>query len=867
MNNKFFGLSGWKRFALGYALLLVASHLVIWMLDQPIQQEQTPEKSVPLQVVQGDSLLADRQTDLYYQDIYTGSKQHPIPLVLLPGGLEGPEVFEELIKDLSDQYRLIIPHLPGYDNGKSERDLPDYSFGAMAIYTNQLLEKLDLSRAHLLGYGLGGASAIHLAHNRPEKIQSLSLVSSIGVQELELLGSYRLNHAVHGMQLGAVWILYNAVPHFGLMDLVGINVSYAKSHYESDQRPIRGYLKAFDKPMLILHGRDDPLVPLAAAQEHHRIVPQSKLTLFDADHDLIETHSDSVNNSLTAFISDVEAGKAITADEAPDERITAAQKPFSNVDFQKFKGVSLLIIMLIIILGTFVSEDLTCIGAGLLAARGLIGFWPATIACFIGIFVGDMGLYLIGRFVGRPAVRRAPLKWMISERDLNKSAEWFKVRGPAIIIASRFLPGSRLPTYLSAGIIGAGFWMFTAYFLLAAIIWTPMLVGISELLGNELIRYFSIYREYALWVFLGAIVFFVMLVKVILPVFSYKGRRLLVSRYRRLKRWEYWSPFILYAPVFCYVIYLGIKHRSLTLFTATNPAIPDGGFVGESKTDILQMFNQSHIARYAIIPLEKDLEAMKQQAQHFMQEHDLEFPIALKPDVGERGKGVHIIRGKEAMEQYFAEAEKDVIIQEYISGDEFGIFYYRRPDEEKGSIFSITQKELLEVTGDGKKTLEELILADDRAVSLAKFHLRQNQNRLYEVPEEDKLIQIVELGTHACGATFREGRELITDDLVKVMNDISDSVPGFFFGRFDIKAPSPAQLKVGRGLTVIEVNGVSSESTNIYDEQYSFWDAQRVLMSQWKLAFEIGRQNRERGIEPTTLLTFLKRIFHALKKE
>ena len=249
-----------------------------------------------------------------------------------------------------------------------------------------------------------------------------------------------------------------------------------------------------------------------------------------------------------------------------------------------------IVIMIIIILSTFISEDLTCIGAGLLAARGLIGFWPATFACLIGIFIGDMALYAAGRLFGLRAVKKAPFRWFINERDLQKSSQWFKTKGPAIIIATRFLPGSRLPTYFSAGVLKANFWMFAFYFLLAALVWTPLLVGISQLLGNELMRYFSLYQDYALWVFLGAITFLVIMIKFIIPAFSYKGRRLLVSRYRRLTRWEYWSPFILYLPIFFYVLYLGIKYRCLTLFTAANPAIPDGGFVGESKTEILNLF-------------------------------------------------------------------------------------------------------------------------------------------------------------------------------------------------------------------------------------------------------------------------------------
>lgn len=864
MKNRLAGLKRWKKILLGYAVLLLLSHLLTGIIDQPIQPDGQADKSVKLNAVKGDSILAGPKVDIYYRDIYSGSDPEPPTLLLLPGGPEGADVFNELARELSTRYRLIIPHLR--TNQEREEDLPDYSFQAMAGYAHQLLNHLDISKAHVLGYGLGGASAIYLSHDYASKVQSVSLVSSIGVQELELLGSYRLNHAVHGIELGTVWLLQNAVPHFGLLDLIGINVSYAKSHYESDQRPLRGYLKQYKKPMLILHGRDDVLVPLAVAKEHHRIVPQSKMKVFDAGHDLIEAQSDTVGKTLSRFISTVQEGEAKWADDASPQRIREAQEPFSNVKFQKFTGVTLLIIMLIIMVGTFVSEDLTCIGAGLLAARGLIGFWPATAACFIGIFVGDIGLYMAGRVLGRPAVRRAPFKWFISEKDLTKSAHWFEARGPAIIIASRFLPGSRLPTYFSAGVIGASFLMFTVYFLLAAIIWTPMLVGISKLLGNELLRYFAIYHEYAIWVFIGGVIFLIMLVKLILPIFSYRGRRFLVSRYRRFTRWEYWSPFIIYGPIFIYILYLAVKYRCLTLFTATNPAIPDSGFVGESKTGILNLFEDRHVAQYGTIAYDSEYEQMLHKAEQFMESHDLTFPVVLKPDVGERGKGVNIVRNHPSMQEYLAEAEEDVIIQEFVEGEEYGIFYYRYPGESKGHIFSITTTELLYVVGDGERTLEELILEDKEAVSLAKHHLEQNEEHLFDIPDPGERVPIVELGTHARGAIFGDGEELITEALVNKMNEISNAVDGFHFGRFDLKAPSAQKLKEGEGLKIIEVNGVTSESTNIYDSQYSFFDAERILMNQWKLAYDIGEQNSKRGVEVTPLLPFLKRLFKELTK-
>lgn len=864
MKNRLAGLKRWKKYLLGYAVLLLLSHLLTGIVDRPIRTYTQAGKSVTLNAVKGDSILFGQKVEIYYRNIYTGSDAEPPTLLLLPGGPEGADVFNELASELSRRYRLIIPHLRS-DQDREEA-LPDYSFQAMAGYANQLLSKLDISKVHVLGYGLGGASAIYLSHDYSSKVKSVSLVSSIGVQELELLGSYRLNHAVHGIELGAVWLLQNAVPHFGLLDLIGINVSYAKRHYESDQRPLREYLKEYNKPMLILHGRNDVLVPLAVAKEHHRIVPQSKMKIFDAGHDLIESRSDTVGKALSSFISAVQEEKAKWAADASPHRIKEAQEPFSNVDFQEFTGMTLLIIMLIIMLGTFVSEDLTCIGAGLLAARGLIGFWPATAACFIGIFVGDIGLYMAGRVLGRPAVRRAPFKWFISEKDLTKSAHWFEARGPTIIIASRFLPGSRLPTYFSAGVIGASFLMFTVYFLLAAIIWTPMLVGISKLLGNELLRYFAIYHEYAIWVFLGAVIFLIMLVKMILPIFSYRGRRFLVSRYQRLTRWEYWSPFIIYGPVIIYILYLAVKYRCLTLFTATNPAIPDSGFVGESKTGILKLFEDRHVAQYGTIAHDSEYEQMLHKAEEFMENHDLTFPVVLKPDVGERGQGVDIIRNHPDMQEYLAEAEKDVIIQEFVEGEEYGIFYYRYPGENKGHIFSITTTELPYVVGDGERTLEELILEDKEAVSLAKHHLEQNEDHLFEIPDPGEQVPIVELGTHARGAIFGDGEELITKALVDKINEICNAVEGFYFGRFDLKAPSDEKLKKGEGLKIIEANGVTSESTNIYDFRYSFFDAERILMRQWKLAYDIGEQSRKRGVEVTPFFSFVKRLFNELSK-
>jgi len=59
---------------------------------------------------------------------------------------------------------------------------------------------------------------------------------------------------------------------------------------------------------------------------------------------------------------------------------------------------------------------------------------------------------------------------------------------------------------------------------------------------------------------------------------------------------------------------------------------------------------------------------------------------------------------------------------------------------------------------------------------------------------------------------------------------------------------------------VIELNGVTSEATSIYDPAKALFDAYRTLFAQWRLAFAIGAENRERGVAPAGLLALAKLV-------
>jgi hypothetical protein len=93
---------------------------------------------------------------------------------------------------------------------------------------------------------------------------------------------------------------------------------------------------------------------------------------------------------------------------------------------------------------------------------------------------------------------------------------------------------------------------------------------------------------------------------------------------------------------------------------------------------------------------------------------------------------------------------------------------------------------------------------------------------------------------------------MLTPALEAKIDEICRGLDGFYFGRFDIRCAYFDDLKRGENFRIIELNGVTSESTNIYDPQYSLWNAYRVLFRQWDLAFEIGAENRALGAKPAT---------------
>ena len=145
--------------------------------------------------------------------------------------------------------------------------------------------------------------------------------------------------------------------------------------------------------------------------------------------------------------------------------------------------------MALLFFATFASEDLACISAGVLVAQGRLTYLMAVIACFFGIFAGDLIVFLVGRvFGGRAVNAKWFLRWIAQEK-VSDARRWIQKRGASAVFISRFTPGLRVATYFSAGLLKMRWPKFILSLVAATAIWVPLVVSATELLGDQVLRH------------------------------------------------------------------------------------------------------------------------------------------------------------------------------------------------------------------------------------------------------------------------------------------------------------------------------------------------------------------------------------------
>lgn len=328
---------------------------------------------------------------------------------------------------------------------------------------------------------------------------------------------------------------------------------------------------------------------------------------------------------------------------------------------------------------------------------------------------------------------------------------------------------------------------------------------------------------------------------------------------------EFWPAWLFYFPMKIYGVYLSLRYGATTP-TVSNPLFDAGGFSGESKSQILDQVPQSskkwfakHRKYITTGHIAHDIEAIKA----VLDDMNVTYPYVIKPDIGCRGIGVQLMENEDELETYIQDFPVGEAVQLQELHDypcEAGVFYIRHPHEEKGRIFSVTLKYFPKLIGDGTSTIRELIENDSRAKSISHVYMDRHADRLDDVLPDGETMRLAFTGSHSRGTIFKNGNAHVTQAMTDKIDEISKTIPEFYFGRYDIRFHRFSDLENGENMKIIEINGATGEATHIWDSNGTLLDAYKTLIEQYRAMFQIGYANKKRGFKPLSFRELWSRI-------
>lgn len=320
-------------------------------------------------------------------------------------------------------------------------------------------------------------------------------------------------------------------------------------------------------------------------------------------------------------------------------------------------------------------------------------------------------------------------------------------------------------------------------------------------------------------------------------------------------------------PAFMWLA-LGLRHRCLTLPSAANSPMEAGGLWGESKAQGLALFGPE--ARRWVAPwiaIVRGREAGSagralRAALRRMEAAGFGFPIVAKPDRGYQGWGVRRIEDAAGLAAYLAAfpPRRRLLLQRASPwAGEAGLLYVRRPGAGRGEIYSLALAYPPHLFGDGVSPLRRLILADPLIARNAKLYLERHAGRLDWVPAAREPVILAACGSARMGAVFVDARHLATEALLQRFERIAADIPGFAFGRFDVRFASLEQFLAGEAFEIVELNGTGAEVLHIWDARARLMEAYRALWDQYRLAFAVGACSVAAGRRPAGFAAMLRR--------
>ncbi|MEO5984189.1 MAG: hypothetical protein ABIP80_01710 [Ferruginibacter sp.] len=175
------------------------------------------------------------------------------------------------------------------------------------------------------------------------------------------------------------------------------------------------------------------------------------------------------------------------------------------------------------------------------------------------------------------------------------------------------------------------------------------------------------------------------------------------------------------------------------------------------------------------------------------------------------------------------------------------------------------KKEFLQITGNGKSTLESLINNYDRVRFRKDEMYNKHAKHLHEIIPAGEIYFLSYALNLSRGGKLVSLSHEIDDKLLNVFDKISLYTKHFYYGRYDIKCASVEDLKRGKNFSILEFNGCGAEPHHAYGNNNSLFKAYKIFLHHWKILYAISRYNHRRQLKQWDLIKGLRYLQIAKK--
>ena len=246
-------------------------------------------------------------------DIHYLTGGHGAPLVMLHGGSSHATSWMKNIVELSKNYTVYAPDLPGF--GLSQEVEDNYRISELVEFVNGFSNSLGLQGFYLMGHSFGGGIALNYTLKFPSKVKKLVLVSSMFLgKEIALwvrfLSLPALRRPIGAVALaimkGVKWIanLLLAPNKFvSPLSKASVSLGGKTTTLKEQTMVLANRLSEIMVPTLIVWGAKDPVLPVSQAYAAGKLIPNCQVKVFkDGGHSVHRQKMAEFSQLLTAFL-------------------------------------------------------------------------------------------------------------------------------------------------------------------------------------------------------------------------------------------------------------------------------------------------------------------------------------------------------------------------------------------------------------------------------------------------------------------------------------------------------------------------------------------------------------------------------------